>query len=638
MVPFVPPGVCIGSISHIMRLLSVGRYSEQVRRDTSVRMALGQHATHMTASVSDCFSVDAILNDHSVVPLIGALLDHETESDLFTRIRSGAPYENLRKQVGRGTLVARCIRRCPICVVEDEAKYGVAFWRVAHQLLPIHYCSKHHVILEEMCGNCGMPYAVRSTAARTSLARCSRCGSSTGMAPPDWSKKRPTAYEPFESLVERALRGETQELRPPNRLAIITAAVKSSDGSIAQLIDLFCRWWDVDRLEELRSWFGTSVTQDILNEILLGRRWVDPTFAVIAVMSFAQEWLRQRNTDVQEPLRFSAVTHDGGSGLDIGVESQLLERAAEAGIPEWQALQIAAGNAFRVSGMRGAEGIAIRRFLDSLPQELHEAVAERHALARAKRKSSLPGEFDADRWTLVKHRRAAVLDLLSSGSMTRNKLWRNHGSLMTWLTRHDRSWLQAQLPDRLFRPHIWKSIETAREEFLSTIEALLAHCPSAGLMDLIHQNVQLHAFLERHDPAWLEAKKETFKQTTDPKKRFDNVSQRRTEFLAAVHDPSLASTALSLRAPAAHAWLRLNDGAWLREQTRHMKEQKQDQKTLEKRDAVVRYMEQGIRRRGDFAKAHWGLYYWMLKNDRKWFDTHLPSPQAFVPRSRSEHR
>ncbi|MDM7951445.1 hypothetical protein [Hydrogenophaga sp.] len=450
------------------------------------------------------------------------------------------------------------------------------------------------------------------------------------MAPPDWSKKRPAAYQSFESLVERSLRGETQELRPPNRLAIITAAVKSSDGSIAQLIDLFCRWWDVDRPEELRSWFGASVTQEILSEILLGRRWVDPPFAVIAVISFAQEWLRQRNTEVQEPLQFSAATLCGESGLDTDVESQLLERATVAGIPEWQALQIAAGNAIRVQGIRRAEGIDIRRFLDSLPQALREAVAERHALARAKRKSSVPGEFDADRWTLVKHRRAAVLDLLSSGSMTRNELWRNHGSLMTWVTRHDRTWLQAHLPDRLFRPHLWKDKEVARAEFLSTIDALLARCPSAGLMDLIRSNVQLHAFLERHDPAWLKTQKETFNQTNGTKRRLNNVSQRRTEFLAAVHDPSLASTALSLRAPAAHAWLRLNDRAWLREQTRHIEEQKQDQKTREKRDAVIHYIEQGIRSRGDFAKAHWGLYYWMLKNDRKWFDTNLPSSQAFV--------
>lgn len=604
-----------------MRLINIGRFHGYAPLDTSVRMALGFHANLVTARANGCLSVESILNNHSVAPFVGSLLDHVAESEMFTVLRSGVPHELLDKRVGRGVIVARCIRRCPLCVMDDEVKYGVAFWRVAHQLLPIHYCAVHNVILEEMCGKCGTPYADRLVTSRTSLARCISCGSTAGMAPPDWSKKQPPAYQPFVSLLERALRGETEELRPASRLAIITSAVKFSDSSISQLIDLFCKWWGVDRPEDLRNWFGSSLTQGILSEILTGRRWVDPSLVIVAVTSFAQEWLHQRNTYIQEPLRFSAKPHCGESDLHINIESQLVERAIEVGIPEWQAIKIA--SAFKLTGMRMAERTLIRRFVDTLPDELRAVIDVRHTLTRAMRKSS--SRSVADKLALIEHRRATVLELLNSDEGYNFR--RDQTTLITWFKRNDREWLEAQLQNRLFRPYIWKTLKSAREEFSSNIEKLLKLRPSAALRDLVRQNVQLHSFLNRHDKSWLEVKKEVFKQTTYPQKKLDSLLLRRTEFLTSMNDPSVSSTALYLSATV--GWLRTNDRAWYREQLLNNREQKREQKIRGNRETIIRCIEQGIRRRPDFIKAHRALYNWMLKNDKKWLDAHLPATMTF---------
>lgn len=611
-----------------MRLVRSDRVEKELRRDKSARMALGKLAHQVAAMANGCFSVNALLNEHSAAPLVGSLLDPEVESILFIGLRSDAPQENLVNQLSNGAIVAKCIRRCPICVKEDEANYGVAFWRVAHQLLPIHYCSAHNVMLEEMCGKCGTPYSVRSNPSRTFLARCPSCGCATGMAPLDWSKKQPAAYQPFVSLVERALRGEAQELRPLNRLAIIATAVNSFNGSIGNFIDLFCKWWGVDQPEDLCSWFGASLTQDVLRKILMGQRWVDPKLVVIGVTSFAQEWLRQRNADVQEPLRFSVAPCAGESGVHMSIESELAERARAAGIPAWHALQIAAGKAFSASWLHSAEGFVLQRFIDSLPQEHRETVAKRHALARAWRRHSSASV--AERQALVTYLRNAVLVALNSEP--KNYFRRNNPKLTIWFNRHDRSWLQTQLDDRGFRPGIWKSLEAAREEFSSNLEALLARCPTAGIMELNNQNVKLRNLLDRHDSVWFEEKIEAFRRTTYLNRLFESVLRQRTKFLAAVHDTLLSPTEVNLRARPAQIWLRRYDRVWLEEQMLEIKVRKLELKIREKRVAVAVYIEQGCRSRGDLARAHKVLHDWMKKNDRTWLDVQLPDTKTYIPR------
>ncbi|WP_247655898.1 hypothetical protein [Hydrogenophaga aromaticivorans] len=483
-------------------------------------------------------------------------------------------------------------------------------------------------MLEELCGKCGMPYSVRSSPTHASLTRCASCGCATGIAPLEWSKKQPEAYQPFLSLVKRALSGEAQELRPPNRLAIIESAVNSFNGSIAHFADLFCSWWGVDRPDDLCRWFGASLTQEVLVDTLMRRRWVDPKLAVIAVTSFAQEWLRQGGTDVQEPLRFTAISFPGQSGVKKSIESELAERAAEAGIPERRALRIAAGKAFPASWLRSAEGFALLRFVDSLPQHVREIVEKRHGLKQAMRKKS--STRAVERLAAIEYLREIVQFVLSSEP--RSTFRRNNPSLTIWFNRYDRMWLHTQLEDRSFRSKKWKSLEAARKEFSSNLVALLARNPAAGIVELSNQNIELNRVLSRQDSAWYEAQIDSFRQVTYQNRLREAVSQRRDKFLASVHDSLLSFTEVSLRVKAAQRWLRLYDSAWLKEQMPKIEEAQLKRKILEQRVAVTAGIAQGCKSRGEFGRTYKALHDWMEKRDRAWFDVQLPETKVLTPR------
>lgn len=610
MVPFAPKGACIGSVQHISQVLSFSDNFKNARRNTSVGMAIGLHAGDVSASTNASFPSDTVLKLHSVAPLIGSLLAQEAEHELFMMIRSGTPYRSFVKHFDRGALVSRCIRRCPICVADDEAKYGAAFWRVVHQLLPIHYCSKHNVMLEEMCGNCGTPYAERSKPAGISLASCSRCGSHAGSSPSYWLHKQPEAYRQFESLVERSIRGEAEELRPANRLAVLTTAVNSCDGSTRELVDMFFKWWGAEKIEDLRSWFGAALTEELLHDILMGQRWVDPAFVLIAVTSFASEWIRQRDTVAQEPLEFSTRHYYDKFGPGIDLDRQLRGFAEKAGLPERQAQKIINGNAFKRSAVREAENIGIRRFLDSLPQDMRAAIAARH--------------------TLTKLEQDDVGKDLDVGPAARSESTKSNGPLWTWL--------QAQIPDSTLMLRSKTSLVTAREKFTSNIEALLTQRPSANLMDLRRQDAQLHSFLQRVDQLWLRAKKDAFKQASSHGKELARGPRYRANFLFAAGDPSLSNKPISRRSPWAYEWLLLHDSKWLKEQVSSMKVSERDRRIQENRTAVLNILEQGFGTRTDFMNAHWLLYKWMLQNDRLWFDDRIPFSRTSTTASRSTLR
>lgn len=610
MVPFAPKGTCIGSIKHISQILSFGETFKNARRNTSVGMAIGLHAGDVSDTTNAAFTSDKLLMHHSVAPLIGSLLDQEAERDLLMMIRSGTPYRSLVKHFDRGPLVSRCIRRCPICVADDEAKYGAAFWRVAHQLLPIHYCSTHNVMLEEMCGNCGTPYAERSKPAGISLASCSRCGSREGSSPSYWLHKQPEAYRRFESLVERSIRGESEELRPATRLATFTTAVNSCDGSTTELVDMFFKWWGVERIEDLRSWFGAALTHELLHDILRGRRWVDPAFVLIAVTSFAMEWARQRNAGAQEPLQFSSRQCDHNSGQEVDLDKQLVGFSRKAGLPERLVQEIINGNVFKKSTHREAETIGIRRFLDSLPKDIRTAIAERH--------------------TLAKLQQDLVTEAINLGPAAPIQSKKRNSPLWTWL--------QAQIPDCSFTLRSERSLKTAREEFASNIEILLMHRPTASLMDLRRQDVQLHRFLQSFDESWLRAKKVEFKQASHWGQELARGPKYRADFLISARDPSLSHRPISQRSPRAYAWLRAHDPAWLKQQVMSMKVSERDRRIQENRTVVINILDQGIRSRMSFMKAHWILYKWMLQNDRLWFDEHIPCSRTSTTASCSTLR
>lgn len=72
----------------------------------------------------------------------------------------------------------RALRSCPSCVAADVSCYGLAYWRLSHQWLPLRTCLVHDRPLEAGCASCDGPSRPNWLRQRAEMP-CRSCGGKT---------------------------------------------------------------------------------------------------------------------------------------------------------------------------------------------------------------------------------------------------------------------------------------------------------------------------------------------------------------------------------------------------------------------------------------------------------------------------
>jgi len=67
------------------------------------------------------------------------------------------------------------LRSCPSCVAGDVSRYGLAYWRLSHQWLPLRTCLVHGLPLEADCASCDGPRQPNWLRQRAEMP-CRSCG------------------------------------------------------------------------------------------------------------------------------------------------------------------------------------------------------------------------------------------------------------------------------------------------------------------------------------------------------------------------------------------------------------------------------------------------------------------------------
>lgn len=466
-IPATPPGVTLFSVAVATHLLS----------GNSLKKATLKHLFgRSNTSIASCFSANVCVARSRGV--LGEDITLLKQSGLFGLYASAMPPSRVAlwlealqhgslsrppnpQQFATGMagqlLLKRVMHCCPLCVQEDQNKFGLAFWRTVHQVPGVLHCPAHHLALHGACLDCGRSQGSEHAWHLPALA-CPHCGSEN-FAKADGEVS--PGYFRHLGLVARAAFGDYELLQPDIRARLYAEAFRVGRGGhtkqvIASLLDM----WRCSNLDELSSTLGTRITWKFVDMAIRGDYDGVNPLGQLALISLAQSLIEARGNNF-DPLNCPPNVLNQGqlAGLEAALEV--------SGLPLAFAEQLGAGRSItRLSAESGIPYPRLRRQLAQIfirdISELHLAgsgdvksaevrenlLALAEKLRRPRRQNNVFGE---QRGTtgfeeLRQLNRSKVQRYIEQGVSTRKQLHYKNSCLGDWCRAHDADWFDAVLP------------------------------------------------------------------------------------------------------------------------------------------------------------------------------------------------
>lgn len=414
--------------------------------------------------------------------------------------RRSARYTRTQDPVATKTGLRWCLK----CAVEDEARGELATWRVAHQLPFFQHCHRHLEPLVHQCPRCEEPLD-DGRKFRLPGDECSVCGC-TGAAV---TRQLPSAgYFSLLTRADASIRQQVDTYRPINWIDSVGRFVshyKSPEIASETLSRHLCSLWETKSLDQIWEQLGLRFWTKNLIEAITGAQ-------------------------VSSPLTLQLVAADAMQNL----QPMVLEPRIPAGI--WNSSypnEVLPTPSERNVVLRCGTALNLpRRFLDSLLESgSPETAASSAGISRRKARkavaelrSLISTEFGKDASLLLfkslfrsslnrsapavneddrlSRARARVLELLSTNQCTsRVALWKRIRRDMTFLRTVDRAWLERVLPASLVSG-IDDAGRTQRNR--SKVTSALDERPTLTRTALRERLPAAVAWLRARDKAWLD--------------------------------------------------------------------------------------------------------------------------------------
>lgn len=114
---------------------------------------LPRHLDHLLAILppSHCFSLQRLLNHHTLFPYYSPFLRQDAQSELVQHMQvgSGSGFYHRFGFVAAGVVWPTWLRFCPRCAALDADQFGQPFWRRLHQASGVLVCPAHRVFLQD---------------------------------------------------------------------------------------------------------------------------------------------------------------------------------------------------------------------------------------------------------------------------------------------------------------------------------------------------------------------------------------------------------------------------------------------------------------------------------------------------------
>jgi hypothetical protein len=229
---------------------------------------LGREVAQLSKEVfQGWLSPQNLIESHTHVPLFTSLMSPLLAlswADTLATVSGGR--DPIATEIRRSQQVqALTLRRCPMCVREDLAEYGLAHWRLFHQWPVARHCAVHGNLLQTTCAHCHAPIA-RLPVPQFPDDRCRVCGSKAWTAEP--YTEAPAYWPTLTAMYEGLRTGRGRGTTPGSRVQEVTkpsAVLREGRKPVDDAERVFAAW-RVGSLDELAALLGArrQPTQGVL--------------------------------------------------------------------------------------------------------------------------------------------------------------------------------------------------------------------------------------------------------------------------------------------------------------------------------------------------------------------------------------
>lgn len=220
---------------------------------------LGMRADRVSRNAfNGLIDADRLVYEHSSFPLAASLRSKDEEDNGLQALKDGGNYSAAAAGLAqRDTFESSELRFCPECARCDRERYGVAHWRVLHQVSFARHCLEHRLPLLSHCSSCGSAIDSR-WGPHFAGDPCARCHGTSFVSK---AFDEPPAYLPLMLLTQRALHRTAPELRPLSRVRMLSRFGLNDGSREAErrsLSKALLDSWNVQSLMALISIVGDS--------------------------------------------------------------------------------------------------------------------------------------------------------------------------------------------------------------------------------------------------------------------------------------------------------------------------------------------------------------------------------------------
>ncbi|MDR7298652.1 hypothetical protein J2X16_004015 [Pelomonas aquatica] len=390
------------------------------------------------------------------------------------------------------------LRCCKRCVAEDEAKGGLATWRLVHQLPFVQHCPAHLESLVEQCPRCDVPLD-NGRKFRLPGEPCSSCGS-PGVS---LARMRPsTGYFRLLTRADEALHDQVDIYRPvawTNAVRVFGAFYNSPNLAAEALSHQLCSLWATESVGQLWEQLGLKLRSDDLMQAISGTVVSSP-LTLQLVTAEAMQALHPEIFAEQPPVAAAApsATPEGHleshrsallrSGAAIGLNPSFLEALVKSGSPSAAAAAVGFSKEMTQVALTALSASIRTEFGKAAGAAILDSMSEQFSLADRQERS-----------------RTRVLMLLADEpGVSRGTMWKRLRHDMRLLTTEDESWLEQTIPARFAAVRPWANVAERTEFYRMKVRDALAEDPVPTRTVLRARLPKVMAWLGVHDKVWLE--------------------------------------------------------------------------------------------------------------------------------------
>lgn len=339
---------------------------------------------------------------------------------------------------GVGSMVSESLRWCEDCAAHDQAIHGYSAWRVLHQLPFMRICPEHGTALYARCGKCG---SALDDGLRMKLPGepCNHCRSV------DFVAETSPPGENYKALMKRCVRAmERQDgvYRPIvwgqlmktlyARTGSVESAVGFVEASVGRLIA--CAGHEGLLHDDV---LGPYMHSKYVRQVVLGQLTASPLIIQMMVLEALERdclVIRQRVVEL-------GSTNSTSRSDAVSLSTARIDQ--EQGMSDRFVAMVAASSSFREIAREF--GISVRHARSLVHRYKGTSLDD---LVQQKRSHALP-LFNGSDTENTASCRSWVLNVLQSQPMiSRTELWKQRESVVSWLAKHDRQWLDEHVPSK----------------------------------------------------------------------------------------------------------------------------------------------------------------------------------------------